>query len=95
MSKYTNVHLVSLEERFKPGTIGNEMIYVREQILLKPFDFEALLTQEETETSIPIKDLDMFYAFADPDEPDINEVLRKLGVYDSTDPRSCIRKKRR
>ncbi len=94
MSKYTHMHIVSLEGKFKPGTIGNELEYLYETKMPEPVDLEHLFIQEDTYPKKTIKYIKIFQAFADPEESDPDEVLRDANLYDSKDPRSCTKRKR-
>lgn len=95
MPKYTHVHFVSLEGRFEPGTIGSEMEYVCEPKLPEHIDIQDSFIQEETNPETTVKDLDMFYAFVDPEETNSDEFFTKFGYNPTTDPRSCINRKRK
>jgi len=85
-----------LQSRFKPGTIGGEMFY-------DPYSLQyELIVKQQKESGRPIPrkifkrvERAVLNIFSETDAPNPDEALRQAGLYDSTDKRCCINRKRR
>jgi hypothetical protein len=87
---------INLSEIFPIGTIGHRIIY--NPLLIQNADF-SLSPKDSEYKPMPKKRLErvekaILEVFFGAETPNSDEILRQSGFYDSTDSRSCIRKKR-
>ncbi len=87
---------IDLSEKFPPGTIGHGLEY--NPLFIQNPNF--LPSSEYPDETIPPKRLErvekaILDVFSETDIPNSDEVLRQIGFYESSDPRSCIRRKTR
>ena len=80
--------MISLKDRFPRRTIGHNLNFDSD---FAEDDFGLFLPEQLESIERAILDLGSPYEI--PSNSD--ELLRQNGFYDSTDPRSCINKKRR
>ena len=94
-------------QEYNPNQIGYELMHigivtntvVKRLIESRRAIQEALLIPDESEKLLPPEKIAKYtqrvMEMDDIDETNSDEILRQAGFYDSTDPRSCINRKKR